>query len=115
MTDADIKSRLCAWAAAYAGEQYARLGHVNGARILGAVHDASGNERDDEIECIVRRMEQSGRWRESRVLRCEYFCVALTESERLQRLRGIGLPMSRTSYYAYLASARAFLAGALSA
>lgn len=113
MTDTDIKPRLIAWAHAYAGEQFIRLGHVNGARIVQCAPDANGDRPEDEIERIVQRMEQSGRWRESRVLRCEYFCVSLSETERLQRLRGIGLAMSRASYYAYLSSARAFLAGAL--
>lgn len=119
MNDIELKQRLCDWAHALGGDQFKRLGYA-GAYALptnggtappdpAQVSDAGA----EEIEHIVRRMEQSGRWRESRVLRAEYFMAGLCEAERLHRLSRIGLTMSRTAYYVYLGSARAFVLGAI--
>lgn len=111
-----MKHRLVAWARAYAGAQFRRLGHAStDALTPGRVLDLAGLDAEaDEIERIVRAMEDCGRWREARVLRAEYYMAGVPEAERLQRLARIGLRMSRTSYYAFLGSARAFVLGALS-
>jgi hypothetical protein len=119
MNDIELKQRLCEWAEALGGDQFRRLGYAgayalptNGGTTPPDL-DPVSNSGADEIEHIVRRMEQSGRWRESRVLRAEYFMAGLCEGERLQRLSRIGLTMSRTAYYTYLGSARAFVLGAI--
>jgi hypothetical protein len=118
MNDRALKQRFADWAAAYAGAQFQRLGYASterlapSAKVDGEYQDG-GTGPADEIEAIVRCMEQAGRWREARVLRAEYFMAALPEVERLQRLRRIGLTMSRAGYYVYLGAARAFVLGAL--
>ena len=75
---------------------------------------ASGDQDADRVEAVVRRMRQQGRWKEARVLRVESAIGAQPEQERLRRLSRLGLQVSRTSYYAYLNSALAFVEGALS-
>lgn len=107
----DLKPQLRQWALAYGGEQLARLGYAGQDKLAGDA-PASGNADADRVELIVRRMEAQGRWREARVLRAEYFMEGLSEAERLQRLSRIGVSISRTSYYAYLKSAIAFVEGA---
>lgn len=121
MNDAELHQRLTDWAAVYGGEQFARLGYAEQARcgrsadvhaqVAGAVESLGGAQ---QIESLVQSMESCGRWKEGRVVRCEYFSAGLAESERLRRLQRLGLPMSRASYYAYLRTAIAYLHGALS-
>lgn len=113
MDDSELKRRLSEWADTYAGDQFRRLGYSSPERIASAAPERSTRSAADEIEAIVQAMEQSGRWKEARVLRAECFLAALSEVERIQRLTRLGLPMSRTSYYVFLASARSFVAGAL--
>ncbi len=60
------------------------------------------------VEMVGQRMEVIGRWKEVRVLRTEYFMACLAEADRLLRLSRLG------SLRAYLASAHAFVEGALS-
>ncbi|MCS3744775.1 hypothetical protein FHY18_000305 [Xanthomonas arboricola] len=66
------------------------------------------------LESIMQLMEQSGHWRKARVLRTKDCMANLSEADRLVRLARLGLKISRASYYLYLASAHAFVAGALS-
>jgi hypothetical protein len=113
MTPHELNHRLQQWAAAYGGEQYARLGYASAARLDAAEADAPPAAAA-QIEIAVQTMEQTGRWKEARVLRAEYFLAAQPEALRLTRLKRLGLSMSRTSYYVYLDAARAFIAGALS-
>lgn len=110
-----IASRLNEWALAYGGEQYRRLGYSSLERIGDPAANDDVPEAAQQLEAIVRAMEESGRWKEARVLRAEYFMAALPEQVRLARLRRIGLSISRASYYVYLETAHAWLAGALSA
>lgn len=114
--EVQLKHRLVAWARAYAGAQFRRLGHASTeALAAGRTLDLAGLDAEaDEIERIVRAMEDCGRWREARVLRAEYYLAGVPEAERLQRLARIGLRINRTTYYACLGSAKAFLLGALS-
>lgn len=98
--------RLAAWAQAYGQASHALLKEG-----LPAPPALEGDVA--LIERVVQGMEQAGRWKEARVLRCEYVLADQEECLRLARLRRIGLPMSRASYYVYLDAARAFVAGAL--
>ena len=114
MDDSELHNRLAEWAQAYAGDQFLRLGYSSTERLAETTAAPAQRSRADEIEVIVHAMEQSGRWKEVRVLRAEYFLTALNASERIQRLSSIGLPISRTSYHVFLDAARAFVCGALS-
>ncbi len=121
MDDNTLHQRLLDWAAAFGGEQYQRFGYSASERLqaAGDVHSmvaigSAALSGAQEIECIVSAMEQQGRYKESRVLRAEYFLQALPETDRLQKLQRIGIPLSRVTYYTYLRTARAFLSGALS-
>lgn len=109
----ELHDRLTEWARAYGGEQYRREGYATAERIT--LHpeppDASAEAR--EIEQILRAMEAAGRYREARVLRCEYLLRARPEAERLAALARIGLHMSRGTYYTVLAAAQAFVDGAV--
>lgn len=115
MDENALKDRLRDWATAYGGEQFQRLGYSSGERIAAPVQasPSAAPSPADEIERVVQCMEQSGRWRESRVLRAEFFLAGLPEPERLHRLGRIGITIGRSAYYAYLASAKAFVGGAL--
>ncbi len=73
-----------------------------------------GDREPLEIEFLIQRMEQGGRWRESRVLCAEYLLPSIPEAERLARLDRDGLGISRAAYYIYLKAALAYLSGALS-
>lgn len=116
MEDSELHARLVEWAEAYAGDQFRRLGYSSTERLAETASAPTlvHRSRADEIETIVHAMEQSGRWKEVRVLRAEYFLGALSATERIQRLSSIGLPISRTSYHVFLEAARAFVCGALS-
>jgi hypothetical protein len=108
-----LHARLTEWAKAYGGEQFRRLGYATVERItlhpdvLGVPAPAA------EIEQQLRRMEQLGRWREARVLRCEYLLAAKPEAERLAAVARIGLRLGRSAYYRSLHAGLAFLDGAL--
>lgn len=112
--DNEIQQRFTEWANAYGGEQLQREGYSS----LDRIGDPSANDEEyspaRKMELIVRSMEQSGRWKEARVLRAEYFMASLPEAVRLLRLRRLGLSISRASYYIYLDAARAYVSGALS-
>ncbi|WP_282270016.1 hypothetical protein [Stenotrophomonas sp. PS02298] len=100
-TLSDVKPQLRRWACAFPEDL------PEGATI------SSGDDDADRIEQIVRRMKKQGRWKEARVLRVEFVMGDCPEAERLHRLSRLGLRISRTSYYAYLQSARAFIEGVL--
>lgn len=117
MNDNELKQRLRQWASAFGGTQFQRLGFAADGTIVPLDPRPQPIAPDDsssaEIERIVRCMEETGRWRASRVLRVEYFMASLSETERLQRLQRLGMAVSRTAYYTYLRSAHAFVLGAL--
>ena len=116
MPECDLKQRFAQWAQTYGGEQFNRLGYSS----LDRIGEAPANDDADpmpaaaQLESIVQTMEQSGRWKQARVLRAEYFMASLSEPVRLTKLRRLGLPISRASYYVYLRDAHTFVAGALS-
>jgi len=115
-TSEDMRRRFSDWAATYGGEQLARSGYAVIENIGYALATPAANDDCEdaaEIERIVQTMEASGRWKEARVLRAQYFMPGLPEAIRLARLRRKGLPVSRTAYYVYLEVAHAFVAGAL--
>ncbi|TAA18215.1 hypothetical protein EA658_13795 [Pseudoxanthomonas winnipegensis] len=107
-----LKKLLQAWATAYGGEQFARFGYAADDRLAGAAL-TTGDAEVDRIEQIVQRLERVGRWKEARVLRAEFFLPDLPENDRLQRLKRIGLTISRAGYYIYLNAACAYVEGAL--
>lgn len=106
-----LKHRLTAWAKAYAGAQFRRLGHASTEALkAGPALDLAGLDAEaDEIEMFVREMEACGCWREARVLRAEYYFAGVTEAERIHRLARNGLRISRPSYYVALKAAKVFL------
>lgn len=121
----ELESRLKNWAYEYGGRDRS-IGWPS-RNILASVIDHKGFIPDsrghipipirtaaDEIESIVLRMEHDDLFKPGRVLRCDYFMPRIAMEVRLQRLRAIGLPMSRAGYYDYLAQAKAYVAGALS-
>lgn len=65
----------------------------------------------DEVEQAVMALAKTkdGR-RAAAVLRCEYGMKNAGEAHKLQRLRGIGLPMSRATFYDELWVARVHVA-----
>lgn len=116
-TSEDMRRRFSDWAATYGGEQLARSGYAVIESIGYALSTPAANDDCEgaaEIERIVQTMEASGRWKEARVLRAQYFMPGLPEAMRLARLRRRGLGISRAAYYIYLETAHAFVAGALS-
>jgi hypothetical protein len=108
-----LHAQLVEWAGHYGGDQFRRLGYSSVERIT--LHpDVPGASRAaQEVEHQLRRMEQIGRWREARVLRCEYLLAAKPEGERLAALGRIGLRLGRSAYYRSLHAALAFMDGAL--
>jgi hypothetical protein len=112
-SDSELRQRFAQWAIVYGGEQYRRLGFSSLERIGAPAASDEKAVSAHELEDIVKAMETSGRWKEARVLRTEYFLASLPEKLRLNQLRRMGLIVSRASYYIYLESARAFVAGAL--
>lgn len=112
--DRIVEEALREWAEREGGEQLQRFGRS----ALGRIHPGAANDDTEPatgIERHVRRMEALGRWKEARVLRVEYMMPGAPEAERINALVRLGLEISRASYYVYLASARTFIAGALSA
>lgn len=85
----------------------------------GFVPDARGytpvpiNTLADEVEKIVQAMGKNGMHREALVLRCEYFDLHSPDVARLEHLRALGQPMSRSGYYTALSVAKAYVAGKL--
>ncbi len=111
----DLHLRMLEWADHYGGSQYQRLGYASTERITLHPEPPQPAAPAQEIETILRVMESRGRWREARVLRCEYLMRTLPEAARLAALERIGLRMGRSAYYCSLQAATAYLDGALSA
>jgi len=112
---AELRRRFNVWATTYGCAQLARNGYAIIETIACALEMPAANDDGEalEIERIVQSMEASGRWKEARVLRAQYFAPSLPEALRLHRLRRKGLAISRAAYYVYLDNAHAFVAGAL--
>lgn len=108
-----LHHRLTTWAHAYGGDQYQRLGYASTERITLHPDSPQACPEARHIEALLRCMEQGGRWREARVLRCEYLLRAKPECERLSALSRIGLRLGRSAYYAHLNAGMAYLDGAL--
>lgn len=122
---AQLEERLKGWASEYGGGRYENIGWPgrNFLKTLieheGFVPSARGyvpipiRTAADEVEQVVCQMEASGWTRQGRVLRCDYFLPNAAMEVRLHNLRGIGIPLSRASYFDHLAQAKAYVAGAL--
>ena len=110
-----LHQRLIEWAEAYGGDQYRRLGYASTERITLHPEPPGASACAREIEAVLRAMEERGRWREARALRCDYLLRARPEGDRLAALDRIGLRMGRSAYYASLQAALAFVDGALAA
>lgn len=115
-TSAEMRRRFNVWASAYGGEQLARNGYAIIEKVTCALETPAANDDGEasEIESIVQAMEETGRWKEARVLRIHFFMALLPESEKISMLKRRGLPLSRASYYIFLDAARAYVEGALS-
>lgn len=117
----ELDRRLTDWASEYAGGRYEHNGwpgkswlsnmvKYGGRGPSGAGVIALGTPAD-EVEAAVVEMERAlDGFRPGRVLRAEYWMPTIPEEMRLQALRAIGLPMSRSGYYLYLSRARFFVA-----
>lgn len=108
-----LSKQLRDWATAVAGDQVVRSTATGTERLEFLGDMALLAAQAMRVESIVQYMERTGRWKEARVLRAEYCMGKLSEADRLARMSRLGLKISRASYYAYLASAHAFVAGAL--
>lgn len=108
-----LDAMLGTWAQALAGEQILRSQRTGTERIDQAADIARLAADVMRVESIVQRMAQTGRWKEARVLRTEFYMANLPETDKLACLARMGTSISRASYYAYLASAKAFVEGAL--
>lgn len=64
---------------------------------------------DLDVDRVVQRMLDAGRWKEARVLLVEYAMPDASEAMRLHRLQRLGMPISRAAYYTYLDAAHACL------
>ena len=121
----ELDNRLKGWAQEYGGGKYENVGW-SGRNLLQTLVDHKGfvpsargyipvpiRSAADEVENVVNHMD-SGEWRMCAcVVRCDYFAPHLAMDERLNRLRRIGVNVSRTRYYEMLAQAKAYIAGAL--
>lgn len=119
-----LDARLKEWAKEYGGSRYENIGFRSRnllQRLIehgGFVPDSGGfrpvpiRTAADEVETIVLRMERAW-FANGRVLRCEFYAPNMAMEARLEVLRQIGLPMSRTGYYDKLDAAKMFVAGAL--
>ena len=64
----------------------------------------------DRIDRLVTRMQAiEGGWRMASVLRMDYFCPKMFIDARLQKLRGVGVFIGKTTYYDALAQAKDYL------
>lgn len=121
----ELEERLVQWGKEYGGKDNPRIGWPSQST-LQTVSDHHGfapggagfipipiRTAADEVEAIVRQMEEEGYFRPGRVLRCDYFQPNWAMDQRLTHLRKIGLPMSKAGYYDYLNVAKAYVHGAL--
>lgn len=123
----ELERRLLGWAHEYGGGKYANVGW-QGVNLLQTLIDHKGfvpssrgyvpvaiRTASDEVESIVRRMEDSDMRKQAKVLRCDYFHPNITVDARLKHMRKEGFGLSRTSYYAALEGAKLYMRGELSA
>lgn len=121
----ELEERLVQWGREYGGKDTPRIGWPTQSTLQtmadhhGFAPGSTGfipipiRTAADEIEAIVREMENLGYFRPGRVLRCDYFHPNMPMEMRLQHLRKIGLPMSKAGYYDYLNVAKAYVHGSL--
>lgn len=122
----ELESRLRNWAEEYGGSKYANVGWPGRNMIQtlvehkGFVPDSRGfvpvpiRSLADEVETVVREMEQGDYMRQAKVLRCDYFQPGMAIDVRLQRMRQLGMSISRAGYYDLLSQGKALIVGALS-
>lgn len=120
-----VEQLLVQWGREYGGRDDARLGWPKRSTLQTVVEHhgfAPGGTgptpipirtKADEVELVVRQMEESGYFVPGRVLRCDYFQPKWSIEHRLQELRKTGVSISRAGYYAYLNVAKAYVHGAL--
>jgi hypothetical protein len=114
----ELDRRLREWGAEYGGGKYDNLGFP-ASNILARVVEMGGfvpgsngrlvsRERTpaDEVERVVRKMEQGAMYELAQVVRCDYFRPGIAMTHRLELLRRIGLPMSERTYYGRLAEGK---------
>jgi hypothetical protein len=127
MIESELQERLKNWAREYGGGRYEHISW-NGRNLLQVLIDHKGEVPDargyvpvpiktaaDDVEEIVKTMQNGGRFRIAMVLRCEFYNLDAPIEHKLTKLGDLGLPMSRSGYYAYLSQAVAYVDGALDA
>lgn len=126
MDKVELESRLQNWADEYGGGRYPNIGW-QGANLLqtlvehqGFVPNGGGYVRipirslADEVEHLVRGMEDGDLHKAAKAMRCDYFLPNISIQDRLLRMRKIGISISRAGYYDILAQGKCYLRGALS-
>lgn len=107
-THPDIARRLAQWA-----EHRCAIRGRLALDILDILAAPAANDADaapdPDVDRVVQRMLDAGRWKEARVLLVEYAMRDATEAMRLHRLSRLGMPISRSAYYTYLDAAHACL------
>jgi hypothetical protein len=113
MLRAELHRRLTEWADAYGGGKYESLGYPKRNTLAtviemgGYVPNASGRiqstERTpaDRVQAVVQAMPYAL----AQVLRCDYFMPNLAMPSRLDRLRAVGIRVSKNTYYPMLSEA----------
>lgn len=122
----ELENRLKNWAQEYGGGRYPNVGW-QGRNLIQTLIEHKGfvpssrgyipvpiRSAADEVEKIVRDMEQSDMARQASALRCDYFMPNIPVSDRLRRMTKRGHPMSRAAYYDVLSQGKSYLRGALS-
>ena len=117
MLRAELRRRLTEWADAYGGGRYENLGYPKRNTLYavvemgGYVPNPSGrihsSERTpaDKIQALVEKMPYAL----AQVLRCDYFQPHLAMPDRLNRLRAVGVRVSKNTYYPTLADAEEWI------
>lgn len=127
MDRTELEGRLKNWAAEYGGGKYPNIGW-QGANLLQTLVDHKGfvpNSRGyvavpirsmaDEVEQLVREMEETDLYKAAKALRCDYFLPNIPIQERLRQMKSrAGIGISRAGYYEVLEKGKTYLRGALS-
>lgn len=106
-THPDIARRLARWA-----EQRCAIRGRLALDILDILAAPAANDApiaEPDVDRVVQRMLDAGRWKEARVLLVEYAMLDASEAMRLHRLARLGMSISRSAYYTYLDAAHACL------
>ncbi len=116
MTPAEVANQIRQWAIAAGGEQLQRLGYaaVEAIRSTPPANDPDYDIQASQIAAILDQMRRDGWTKEALVLSVHYLSEALTEGERIARVRREGLQVGRTAYYIYLNTGHAYISAALS-